>query len=94
MRTYKEFIFIAEKFKPFPEDKVNKQINKKNKSGSNQDAHKMKVAKNFMTKSTDNNHGDRAISIISKNKTAMIHKGGSGEGKNKDNIDTIHKIVD
>jgi hypothetical protein len=94
MRTYKEFISIAEKFKPFPEDKVNRQINKKKKSGSNQDAHKMKVAKNFMTKSSENNHGERAVSIITKNKTAMIHKGGSGEGRNKDNINTVHKIVD
>jgi hypothetical protein len=94
MRTYKEFITIAEKFKPFPEDKVNRQINRKRKSGSNQDAHKMKVAKNFMTKSSNNNHGERAVSIIAKNKTAMIHKGGSGEGGNKDNINTVHKIVD
>lgn len=94
MRTYKEFIIIIEKFKPFPEDKVSKQIDKKKKSGSNQDAHKMKVAKNFMTKSREDNHGERAVSIITKNKTAMIHKGGSGEGKNKDNVDTVHKIVD
>ena len=94
MKTYKEFISILEKFKPFPEDSVSRQIERKKKSGSNEDAHKMKVAKNFMTKSGEDNHGERAVSIITKNKTAMIHKGGSGEGKNKDNVDTVHKIVD
>lgn len=94
MKTYKEFILVAEKFKPFPEDKVSRQIDRKNKSGSNQDTHKMKVTKNFMTKSSSKNHGERAVSVITKNKTAMIHRGGSGEGRNKDNIDMVHKIVD
>lgn len=31
MRTYKEFISILEKFKPFPEDSVSRQIERKKK---------------------------------------------------------------
>jgi hypothetical protein len=56
MKTYKEFISILEKFKPFPEDSVSRQIERKKKSGSNEDAHKMKVAKNLLTKMKDDNH--------------------------------------
>ena len=94
MRTFKEFNAILEKFKPFPEDSVSRQIARKEKKGSSQDANKMKVAKNFMTKPTDNNHGERAITTITKNKLAMIHQGGTGEGHHKDTADIVHKIID
>tara|TARA_R110000868_G_scaffold298903_2_gene559105 strand:+ start:28785 stop:29180 length:396 start_codon:yes stop_codon:yes gene_type:complete len=92
MKTYKEFILITEKFKPFPEDKVSRQIERKKTSGSNQDAHKMKVAKNFMTKSNDNNHGERATNIIKKNIYAAVHK-GNDKGINAHNSNTIGDLI-
>jgi len=92
MRTYKEFIIIIEKFKPFPEDKVSRQIDKKTKSGSNQDAHKMKVAKNFMTKSDKENHKERAIDTIKKNMYATVHK-GNVENKNAQNVSVISRLI-
>jgi len=58
MRTYKEFISIAEKFKPFPEDKVNRQINKKKKSGNDISAHQINVAKNYSTKLSNKTNTD------------------------------------
>lgn len=50
MRTFKEFISISEKFKPFPEDRVNRQIERKKTSGDEVTAHKLKLAKNYYTK--------------------------------------------
>ena len=92
MRTYKEFISLLEKFKPFPEDSVSRQIDRKMKSGSNQDAHKMKVAKNFMTKSGDTNNSKRAIDTIRKNTYAAVHK-GDDEGKNAQNVNVISTLI-
>jgi hypothetical protein len=92
MRTYKEFILLTEKFKIFPEDKVSRQINIKKKSGNDIDAHKMKVAKNFMTKSNKENHKERAINTIQKNTYAMVHR-GDDEGINAQNVDVISRLV-
>jgi len=92
MKTYKEFISLLEKFKPFPEDKVSRQIEKKKQSGSNQDAHKMKVAKNFMTKSDDANNPKRAIDTIRKNTYAAVHK-GDDVGKNAQNVSVVSTLI-
>ena len=92
MRTYKEFISILEKFKPFPEDSVSRQIERKKKSGSNEDAHKMKVAKNFMTKSGNSNNAKRSVDTIKKNLYATVHK-GNPDGINAKNVDVISRIV-
>jgi uncharacterized lipoprotein YajG len=92
MRTYKEFISLLEKFKPFPEDSVSRQIERKKKSGSNQDAHKMKVAKNFMTKSDKENPKERSIDTIKKNMYAMAHR-GNVENKNAQNVSVISRLV-
>jgi hypothetical protein len=92
MRTYKEFITIAEKFKPFPEDKVNKQIDRKKKSGNDIGAHQMNVAKNFMTKSDKENHKERAIDTIRKNMYAAVHK-GNVENKNTQNVSVISRLI-
>lgn len=63
MKTYKEFISLLEKFKPFPEDKVSRKINKRNKTDKTQDdklkTHKLKFAKNLLTKMKDDNHMER-----------------------------------
>lgn len=60
MRTYKEFISILEKFKPFPEDKVSRKINQRTKTDKTEDeklkTHKLKFAKNLLTKMKDDNH--------------------------------------
>jgi hypothetical protein len=60
MRTYKEFISILEKFKPFPEDSVSRKINQRTKTDETEDeklkTHKLKFAKNLLTKMKDNNH--------------------------------------
>jgi len=60
MKTYKEFITIIEKFKPFPEDKVSRKINNRSKTDATQDeklkTHKLKFAKNLLTKMKDDNH--------------------------------------
>lgn len=58
MKTYKEFISILEKFKPFPEDKVNKQIDRKKKRGNNIGAHQLNVAKNYNTKLSNKTNTD------------------------------------
>lgn len=92
MRTYKEFITIVEKFKPFPEDSVSGQIERKKKSGSNEDAHKMKVAKNFMTKSSNSNNAKRSVDTIKKNLYATVHK-GNPEGINAKNVDVVSRLV-
>ncbi len=92
MRTYKEFILLTEKFKIFPEDKVSRQINRKKKIGNDIDAHKMKVSKNFMTKSNKENHKERAINTIQKNTYAMVHR-GDDEGINAQNVDVISRLV-
>jgi len=92
MRTYKEFITIVEKFKPFPEDSVSRQIERKKKSGSNEDAHKMKVAKNFMTKSSNSNNAKRSVDTIKKNLYATVHK-GNPEGINAKNVDVVSRLV-
>ena len=92
MKTYKEFISILEKFKPFPEDSVSRQIERKKKSGSNEDAHKMKVAKNFMTKSGNSNNAKRSVDTIKKNLYATVHK-GNPDGINAKNVDVISRIV-
>jgi hypothetical protein len=92
MKTYKEFISILEKFKPFPEDSVSRQIERKKKSGSNEDAHKMKVAKNFMTKSGDSNNTKRSVDTIKKNLYATVHK-GNVENKNAQNVSVISRLV-
>ena len=92
MRTYKEFISILEKFKPFPEDSVSRQIERKKKSGSNEDAHKMKVAKNFMTKSSDNNNTKRSVDTIKKNLYATVHK-GNPDSINAKNVDVVSRLV-
>jgi hypothetical protein len=92
MKTYKEFISILEKFKPFPEDSVSRQIERKKKSGSNKDAHKMKVAKNFMTKSGDSNNTKRSVDTIKKNLYATVHK-GNPEGINAKNVDVVSRLV-
>lgn len=92
MRTYKEFITIVEKFKPFPEDSVSRQIERKKKSVSNEDAHKMKVAKNFMTKSSNSNNAKRSVDTIKKNLYATVHK-GNPEGINAKNVDVVSRLV-
>lgn len=92
MRTYKEFITIVEKFKPFPEDSVSRKIERKKKSGSNEDAHKMKVAKNFMTKSSNSNNAKRSVDTIKKNLYATVHK-GNPEGINAKNVDVVSRLV-
>ena len=92
MRTYKEFISILEKFKPFPEDSASRQIERKKKSGSNEDAHKMKVAKNFMTKSSDSNNTKRSVDTIKKNLYATVHK-GNPDGINAKNVDVVSRLV-
>ena len=92
MKTYKEFISILEKFKPFPEDSVSRQIERKKKSGSNEDAHKMKVAKNFMTKSSDSNNTKRSVDTIKKNLYATVHK-GNPDGINAKNVDVVSRLV-
>jgi hypothetical protein len=92
MKTYKEFISILEKFKPFPEDSVSRQIERKKKSGSNEDAHKMKVSKNFMTKSGNSNNAKRSVDTIKKNLYATVHK-GNPDGINAKNVDVISRIV-
>jgi len=60
MKTYKEFISILEKFKPFPEDKVSRKINQRNKNDKTEEdklkTHKLKFAKNLLTKMKDDNH--------------------------------------
>lgn len=92
MRTFKEFISILEKFKPFPEDSVSRQIERKKKSGSDKDAHTMKVTKNFMTKSGDNNQGERAIDTIKKNIYATVHK-NNPSGRNAQTVEVISRLI-
>lgn len=92
MKTYKEFITILEKFKNFPEDKVSRQIERKKKKGSSEDAHKMKVTKNFMTKSSDDNNAKRSVDTIKKNLYATVHK-GDVNNKNANNVDVISRLV-
>ena len=92
MKTYKEFVEILERFKPFPEDTVSRQIERKRRNGSEKDSHRMKVVKNFMTKSDSKNHGKRAIDTIRKNTYAAVHK-NDDSGKNYQNVDVISSLV-
>ena len=56
------YLEVAEGYKPFPKDKVEKKIKKKEDEGRDVDAHALKTAKNMVTKgdhwSTD--HDDKA----------------------------------
>ena len=56
------FTEFCEEWKPFPKDKVNRQIDKKNKGSDargKHDAHVMKAVKNYKTKSTDFSKSDQ-----------------------------------
>lgn len=70
MKTFKEFVAILERFKPFPEDKVSRNIQKKkSKRGDDHDihTHRMNIAKNFATKlsnKTSTNRYDAARTVI------------------------------
>lgn len=65
---------------------------KEKKSGSNEDALKMKVAKNFMTKSSNSNNAKRSVDTIKKNLYATVHK-GNPEGINAKNVDVVSRLV-
>ena len=63
---------FMEEYKPFPKDKVNRQIAKKEKTGEVQDkadAHSMKAVRNYVTRSTDRSKRDQAFTGSDRHKT-------------------------